>query len=270
MSEIEPIWRQTIGDGPLIATAIHDGHTTRETITRQFALDDAGRLREEDPYTGQWTAVAPTRIVGLRSRFEVDLNRPREKAVYVVPQDAWGLEVWKGRLSDEDIEESLAQYDAFYESLREVYQAKADQGPFVVYDVHTYNHRRAGPDGPEADPEANPQVNIGTATLADRGRFAGVIDACITALREFDFPGGKLDVRENVKFLGGNHARWAHSTFPQNACVIAIEFKKFFMDEWTGEPNRELIDAIERSLAATTRPVLEALSRVPPAPSSSR
>ena len=91
----DQIWRLHVGSGPLIATAIHDGHDVRDDVASHLALSDSERLREEDPFTGQWTQVAPTRVVGMRSRFEVDLNRPREKAVYRTPEDAWGLTVWK-------------------------------------------------------------------------------------------------------------------------------------------------------------------------------
>ncbi len=62
-----------------------------------------------------------------------------------------------------------------------------------------------------------------------------MIDRFISDLSGFDFPGGRLDVRENVKFRGGNCGAWAHATFPDSACVLSIEVKKFFMDEWTGD-----------------------------------
>ena len=38
-----------------------------------------------------------------RSRFEVDLNRPREEAVYRVPEDCWGLDVWRGGRLDSSL-----------------------------------------------------------------------------------------------------------------------------------------------------------------------
>ena len=75
-------------DTPLIAAAIHHGHGVREEIAERLALTEDERLREEDPFTGEWTTITQTRLVGLRSRFEVDLNRPREKAVYLAPEDA--------------------------------------------------------------------------------------------------------------------------------------------------------------------------------------
>ena len=58
-------------------------------------------------------------------------------------------------------------------------------------------------------------------------------------------------VRENVKFRGGNHANWSHQTFPDSACVIAIEFKKFFMDEWSGEVFEEEFKFIREALEST-------------------
>ncbi|MFT5303836.1 MAG: N-formylglutamate deformylase [Mariniblastus sp.] len=255
----EQIWRIQIGHGPLVATALHDGHELRDELAEYMSLDEAGRLREEDPFTGQWTKVAPTRVVGLRSRFEADLNRPRNKAVYRTPGDAWGLKVWKDLLPDDVANRSLAEYDAFYTALGELYGELAEQHEkFVVFDLHTYNHRREGAGGPPAAPEENPQVNIGTGTL-NRDRWGAVIDSFIEALRSFDFPGGNLDVRENVKFRGGEHPRWAHEKFPESACVIAVEFKKFFMDEWTGSPDERYINAIGEAMQSTVPAVLESL-----------
>ncbi len=258
----DQIWRLDAGVGPLVATAVHDGHGARDEVTRHFALDDLARLREEDPFTGQWTAVAPIRVVGTRSRFEVDLNRPRDKAVYRAPDDAWGLTVWKDDPPSEMFDRSLSEYDAFYDAMRQLLGEIAEQhGHFFVFDLHTYNHRRGGPDGPVADPVGNPQVNIGTGTM-DRQRWAPVVDAFLDALRSFDFPGGPLDVRENVKFQGGNWPRWIHETFPDTGIAVAIEFKKFFMDEWSGTPDSSAVEAIGAALNSTAPAVLSAMQKL--------
>ena len=259
---VEPFWKEKRGPGPLLATAIHHGHSVREEVARHLALDEAGRLREEDPFTGDWTEIAPTRIIVLRSRFEVDLNRPREKAVYRTPEDAWGLEVWKNGLPEEMVERSLSEYDAFYSRMSELLEEiERESGRFVVFDLHSYNHRRGGPDAPAADQALNPQINLGTGSM-DRVRWAPVVDRFIQELREYDFPGGRLDVRENVKFLGGHFPRWVHQTFPRSGCALAVEFKKFFMDEWTGEPDQDLIRAIAAALRAAASGVLEAMNRL--------
>jgi N-formylglutamate amidohydrolase len=252
------IWKIEAGDGPLVATAIHDGHEVRDDALRHMKIDEADRLREEDPWTAAWTTVAPNRVIGLRSRFEVDLNRPRETAVYRTPEDAWGLEVWNSEPAPEIVERSLAEYDAFYAALHELYsRLAARHDRFVVYDLHTYNHRRDGPGSPAADPAENPQINVGTGTMRDRTMWAPVIDRFVADLSTYDFPGGALDVRENVRFRGGNHGRWAHETFPNAACVLSIEVKKIFMDEWTGVVDQHLLQAVGRALGSTVPGVLE-------------
>jgi N-formylglutamate amidohydrolase len=261
-TEHERIWRTHVGNGPVVATAVHDGHGARDEVAKHFALDDAERLREEDPFTGNWTELAMTRVIGTRSRFEVDLNRPRDKAVYRTPDDAWGLTVWKNNPPEELFERSLAQYDAFYDAMRRLFTEISQQhGRFVVFDLHSYNHRRHGADGPQADPAGNPQVNIGTGTM-NRAQWAPVIDTLVETLHSFDYPGGKLDVRENVKFQGGNWPRWIHESFPENGVAVAIEFKKFFMDEWTGLPDERHIQAIGEALRTTASAVTEVLKRL--------
>ncbi len=249
----------TDGDTCLAAVAIHDGHAVREEVAQLFALGGPERLREEDPFTGLWTAAAETRIVGKRSRFEVDLNRPRERAVYLMPEDAWGLQVWKQVPPPDLIDRSLEKYDEFYAEAYKVFSNMERRfGRFVVFDLHSYNHRRSGPGGRPADASENPEVNVGTGTMV-RDRWASVVDRFIADLRTHDFLDRRLDVRENVKFRGGEFSRWIHTTFPNSGCALAIEFKKFFMDEWSGEAAPEQLEAITRALRSTTSGILEAL-----------
>lgn len=250
------------GDGPLIASALHNGHHVREEVEPLLNLSPAQRMREEDPHTARWTAVAPTRIVGLRSRFEVDLNRPRDKAIYLTPEDAWGLEVWKKVPPQDVITESLRLYDGFYSRVKSLCREKIEaHGRFVVFDLHTYNHLRDGPRGRPAEPEDNPEVNIGTGTMR-RELWGRVVDRLIHDLRAFDFNGRSLDVRENVRFRGGEFPKWIHQTFPYSGCALAIEFKKTFMNEWTGEYDDEHILRIHAALEATVPGVLEELNRL--------
>ena len=255
-------WQMVEGDSPLVATAIHDGHDLRDEVAGLMWLDEQERLREEDPFTGIWTAAAETRLIALRSRFEMDLNRPREKAVYLEPEDCWGLHVWKERPSPEIVERSLAQYDAFYAELRCLFtDLEARFGRFVVFDIHSYNHRRNGANKPPENPDENPEVNVGTGTL-NRGRWGAIVERFMRDLRSFDFLGRRLDVRENVRFKGGNLAQWTHESFAETGCVLALEFKKFWMDEWTGEPDKIQVEAIRQALVSTVPGVLEELKKL--------
>jgi N-formylglutamate amidohydrolase len=258
----EPIFSIHTGDSPLVAAAIHDGSRIRPELNLYLALDAPARLLEEDPHTAVWASIAPTQITGLQSRFEVDLNRPRAKAVYRTPDDAWGLNVWDQSLPEEVVARSLLGYDAFYTELKTVLTRIADKyGSFVVYDLHSYNHRRQGINGPEADPQENPEVNIGTGNM-NRERWAPVVEQFMNDLRSYDYEGRKLDVRENVKFRGGYFSQWIYEHFADAACVMAIEFKKFFMNEWTGEVYPGAVEAIRDALTSTIPGVLSARKKV--------
>jgi hypothetical protein len=248
----------SLGGGSFVATAIHDGHTVRCELQKILALDENERLREEDPYTGLLTDVAPTRLLGLRSRFEVDLNRPRDKAVYLEPEDSWGLRVWKQTPSPAMIARSLRTYDAFYRYVdRTLETILRRHGRFIVLDLHSYNHRRNGAGGPQAGREGNPEINIGTGS-ADRRRWGGVIDGFMERFRKFDFLGRRLDVRENVKFLGGHFPQWIHRRFEGAGLAIAVEFKKFWMDEWTGVADEVQFGALHAALRFASSGLAEA------------
>ena len=122
--------------------------------------------------------------------------------------------------------------------------SRSDYGRFVVLDVHSYNHRRDGQNAPPSDLATAPDINIGTFSM-DRKRWAHVVDPFMEKLRTLQIGGHTIDVRENVAFEGrGEQTRFIHEVFPETGCAIAIEFKKFFMDEWTGQPDKQALMAL--------------------------
>lgn len=246
----------------MLATAIHTGHDLRPEVAGLVALDDATRLREEDPFTDVIAAAAGPPVVVNRSRFEVDLNRPRESAVYRRPDDCWGLRVWREELPEDVARRSLETYDAFYATLARHLDLLAARGPFVVFDVHSYNHRRDGEDEPPAPAEDNPAVNVGTGSM-DRGRWAPVVDAVMATMGRVEVDGAPLDVRENVRFRGGHLSRWVHERYPGTGCAVALEFKKTFMDEWRGTPDDRRLLILAGALGAAVPAATDALARVP-------
>jgi N-formylglutamate amidohydrolase len=250
-------WTVERGMSPIIATAIHEGHSVRPNLQSLYALDDQQRLREEDPYTEFTIRDVPNRIVFHRSRFEVDINRSRDGAIYLTPEQAWGLDVWAKALPADQIETSLQTHDAYYAMLPAFLKDIERQfGRFVVLDIHSYNHRRDGPTASPAQSEQAPDINIGTSSM-DRERWAPVVDALIAHFGSHMINGRPLDVRENVAFHGkGEQTRFIHTHFPDTGCAIAVEFKKFFMDEWTGDPDIAVLDQL-RQMVATAVPILE-------------
>lgn len=257
-----PVFSVDEGPGAIVAAAIHNGHEIRPEVARYLAIDEADRLREEDPLTALWTSVVPTRIRVHRSRFEVDMNRRRDRAVYRGPEDAWGLDVWREEPPRHLFESSLREYDRFYSAVGALLERKIEEcGRVVVLDLHTYNHRRAGPQEPPAPDVANPEINLGTGTM-DRDYWEPLVEHFLQDLRSSTIYGRSPDVRENVKFQGGHFPRWIHDRYRFQACVLSIEFKKIFMDEWRATADRNEVWAIARALESTVQGLLDEISKI--------
>jgi len=254
-------WTLQRGDGPVAAAAIHDGHGLRAEVAALIALSDADRLREEDPFTGQAIVDVPTHIVAHRSRFEADLNRDAQTAVYRTPEQCWGLNLWRTPPGEDLVERSLEYHRRFYAAIAAVLdEIAADYPRFVLLDIHSYNHRRDGPEASPASAEGAPEINIGTFSMP-RNDWAWLLDPLIQVMRAYDFGGRNLDVRENVAFQGrGELTRFVHERYPGVGCAIAVEFKKFYMDEWSGKPDAMALDHMRgfvSHVAAVARELLD-------------
>ncbi|MGO4439725.1 N-formylglutamate amidohydrolase [Rhizobium sp. RAF56] len=253
----DALWSVERGVSPIVATAVHEGHLVREELQDLYALSPDERLREEDPFTEFTTRDVPNRIIFHRSRFEVDINRERDGAIYLRPEQSWGMNVWKDGLASAHVETSLQVHDDYYEMLLTFLKGiERRHGRMIVLDIHSYNHRRAGPDAPQSEQLEAPDINIGTSSM-DRKRWSHVVEALMAHFASFEINGRPLDVRENVAFQGkGEQTRFIHQHFPYTGCAIAVEFKKFFMDEWTGKPDPALLKEL-RSIVASAVPMLE-------------
>ena len=256
-------WTLQHGPGPIVATAIHHGHELRREVAEAMALEDSERLREEDPFTGEGVRDVPTHIVVHRSRFEVDLNRGADGAVYRSPEQCWGMKVWKPAEPNESLAgRSLAIHAAYYRMLAQLLDGLSERHErFLVIDVHSYNHRRDGSDAPPMPQQQAPDINIGTFSMP-RERWSFLVDPLIDAMRSFDFNGRRLDVRENVAFQGrGEQTRFVHERYPGFGCAVALEIKKFYMDEWTGAPDPSELAAMRAFVAHAARTAEGILSR---------
>ena len=77
---------------PYLCAAIHDGHQFRKELWDKCLHTEYDRWFEEDPCTKDMIKTQPIVLAGRDSRFEYDLNRSPEDAIY---QDAWGKKLWK-------------------------------------------------------------------------------------------------------------------------------------------------------------------------------
>lgn len=249
--EVPEDWDIVVGEGPVIATAIHDGHAVRDSLLPHMAIDAEQRLREEDPMTGILASVGDTRIQVRTSRFQVDLNRARERAISTNPADTWGLRVWRGTLPQRELEASLAIHDRFYAMVGELVERElARWGCLLVLDIHSYNHRRDGADAPPADPDANPDIDLGVTTL-DRELWGDVLERFADALRSHRAGGREPDVRENVRYPDGGHfPEWLYATYGPDVCTITLEYKKVYMDEWTAQADIAVVEELRAGLKA--------------------
>ena len=104
---------------PHICGAIHDGHQFRKSLWENCLHTECDRWFEEDPATKQMVQTFPIVIAGCDSRFEYDLNRGPETAIYT---DAWGKKLWKNPLSEQEIAQSLKKHENFYKVVNALVQ----------------------------------------------------------------------------------------------------------------------------------------------------
>lgn len=248
-------WHVLSRPGPVLATAIHDGHRIRPSLRPWLAISDAERRREEDPLTGVLSTVADTALLMRSTRFAFDVNRPRNKAISTDPADTWGLRIWRDDLPDQEIEASLARYDRFYRDVTRLIEQRLERwGSLLLLDIHSYNHRRDGATGPAADPAGNPDIDLGVTTL-DPGRWGDLAADFSAVLSRTDAGNRAPDVRRNVRYpTGGHFPEWVYARYGGDVCTISLEYKKIFMDEWSSQADLAVLEGLrtglERAVAA--------------------
>ncbi|MCB5230505.1 MAG: N-formylglutamate amidohydrolase [Candidatus Cloacimonas sp.] len=248
-------------DEPIICTAIHNGHQVSKLVEENLAISAEDRLREEDPFTEYFTKISNNRIIALKSRFEFDLNRSRDKAIYQKPEDAWGLVTRKREYTQEEKDIVLQGYDDFYRRVELNVQEMIDiYGKCFVWDIHSYNHHRLGSDQPFDSEELNPEIILGTSNLTEE--WFPLVAEIQEVLLEQNYFGRKIDARINVKFPGGYFPRWLNNEFQGKVCCIALEFKKTFMDEWTSVFYPDVMKRLRELLMTTKGSITKYLLKV--------
>ncbi len=223
---------------PYLCGAVHDGHQFRSSLAGYCLHSEYERWYEEDPCTRQMVASHPMVISGCDSRFEYDLNRPPELAIY---KDAWGKLLWKDPLPEEEKKISLEKHRAFYNVTRAlVTKTEELYGKALVFDMHSYNWKRWQ--------REVPTWNLGTANI-DNGRFGRIAESWRELLGRMDLSGDlRSTSRINDTFQGnGYFLKFITENF-DNTLVLATEIAKIYCDELTGEIYGEVVDTVTRQL----------------------
>lgn len=223
-------------------TSIHAGHRVRGDMQDIMAVTSEDRHREEDPHTQRFIEKLPIQIIARDSRFEYDINRPPEMAVYQTADMAWGLKVYKRPLTTAELKTTMAKYDEFQSLMDIVSLYLISRHTFgLIFDCHSFNSRRDRTSPWYQDDK--PVVNIGTQAV-NQEKFRGIINRLITRMERFQIGGHDVTVGENVVFKGGHLARRLSEAHYDHLLVLAVEFKKIFMDEWTGLVDEDMFQQL--------------------------
>ena len=218
--------------------AVHDGHQFRKELWENCIHTEYERWFEEDPETKEMVHSHPIVIAGMDSRFEYDLNRAPESAIY---DDAWGKQLWHQPLSVENREKSLAKHYNFYKVVNALVSKLEEKfGVCIVYDMHSYNWKRW-------DREV-PTWNLGTGNV-DQERFAKEIESWRLTLEKMPLPNDiKSTSKINDTFQGnGYFLKYITQNF-QNTLVLATEIAKVYCDELEQVMYPEVVSAVESYL----------------------
>ncbi|WP_347926174.1 N-formylglutamate amidohydrolase [Pontimicrobium sp. SW4] len=223
---------------PYVCAAIHDGHQFRKELWDNCLHTEYDRWYEEDPETKNMIISHPIVIAGCDSRFEYDLNRAPEDAVF---ETAWGKQLWRLPLPEEHKLKSLSKHKAFYNvtyALIESIEAKF--GAAIVYDMHSYNWKRW-------DREV-PTWNLGTSNV-DNNRFGEDIELWRQSLSEIQLPNNiKSTALINNTFFGnGYFLKFITNSF-KNTLVLATEIAKVYCDECEQINFPEVAQSVENQL----------------------
>jgi hypothetical protein len=229
-------------------TAVHAGSRIREDLRDALAVSEADRFREEDPATEKFIMGLPLQVIALDSRFEYDLNRPEDKAIPLTPDMAWGLEVWNRELTASEKEVTLNKYREFH-GLMEIISDYLTQsaGRAYIFDMHSYCYQRD-----ERLPwyeNSKPEINLGTEAI-NKDIFGQEIGMLLEKFGQISVEGRKIRAAENEVFRGGYLARKLCARHYNNLAVFAVEFKKIFMDEWSGEIYGPVIYELKEKISA--------------------
>ncbi len=237
-----------------LGVALHNGSRVRPGLHEAMEVDQEERFREEDPFTDAFLREFPFRLVARDSRFEYDLNWEIEKCIYPRDKKKWGLQIWKRSLTSEEIDVTYDKYKEFHALMDLVINHILDHYPHaVVFDIHSFCYRRN--EEMRWWEDNRPEINLGTQYI-NRDHFSTLINLFLEEVSGITVEGHFLRVAENELFPGGYLTRKYAVSHNRQVLVLAIEYKKVFMNELTGELYPQILETLIENLVLTKDRIL--------------
>ncbi|MEM1002731.1 MAG: N-formylglutamate amidohydrolase [Bacteroidota bacterium] len=221
-----------------VCAAVHDGHEFRKELWDNCLHSEYDRWYEEDPETKNMIIDHPLVIAGRDSRFEYDLNRFPEEAVF---DTAWGKQLWKEPLSKSQKKISLQKHETFYQVVNAlITKIESLYGSCIVYDMHSYNWKRWV--------REVPTWNLGTKNINNE-KYGVLVEEWRDLLSSIELPNGikKTADINNTFFGNGYFLRYITTNF-SNTLVLATEIAKVYCDEYEQILYPEVVFAVKNQL----------------------
>ncbi len=220
---------------PYACAAIHDGHHFSNDLWDNCLHTEYERWYEEDPCTGQMISGLPITLIAHDSRFEYDLNRHPQAAIY---DTAWGKKLWKVPLSQKQKDRALNKHENFYKVVLTL-SVKLEElfGSCVFYDLHSYNWKRWD--------RKVPVFNLGTSNV-DQEKYSVAIKQWQEILDDMPLPiEEKVTCSINDVFQGNGYFLKYVTSNSLNTLVLATEISKIYCDESSGKIFPEVVHSVQ-------------------------
>ena len=252
-------WTMQRGASPVVGTAIHDGHALPPGFAAGMAIARRGAAcARRIPTRSSSSATCPTASSCISRASPSISTGIATAAIYLKPEQSWGVQVFSQPPSADLVRQAMRIHDRLLRDLRTFLRQLEEQfGRFVRPrrpQLQPPPRRTGRPAGQRRSDAAGQHRHLldGPAALGACGRSVHRAAARVRVPR----PSRWTCARTSPSRGAASRPASFTTSFPRTGCAIAVEFKKFFMDEWTGEADPEALDAI-RAMIRSTLPLLE-------------
>jgi len=152
---------------------------------------------------------------------------------------------------------TYSKFKEFHAILDIVVELMLEQdSPAVLFDIHSFCYQRERKINWFDD--EMPEINLGIRYI-NRHFFSPLIDCFLEGVSGTVIDGHPVRVVENELFPGGYLTRKYAQRQNRRVLVLAIEYKKIFMDEWTGDLYNDIFNVLKNDFLHTKEQIVDLL-----------